>query len=318
MPPKRPPGLAPLQVVRTASSNIRNEINLESQRVLGRIRRVEDMAEVQADIEKRIPEAAKITCAVIRPLNREITCIAVKNITDHLKKRTPINTIFYYNRDVEMWVPLSSIFNRRPSNPAGHFEMAVLDIVSAAERERRSLADFQAHPQIRSLLKYGVFGSMNNALCSQLLKLHSDAIIEHAEDEGEIVVLTEEHLDNLDVSELALTPTGFFAEYDGHCVTFQIPTEPHRRRHVPIKTRPAESHQRNIDDILTARFEGLSLARETHTPKSKQLLSKSRKAHPVIQRKSNSGKYSKKAAKKQNGAAKPNNNDAESSSGSRK
>jgi hypothetical protein len=85
-----------------------------------------------------------------------------------------------------------------------------------------------------------------------------------------------------------------------------------------MKTRPAESHQRNIDDILTARFEGLSLARETHTPKSKQLLSKSRKAHPVIQRKSNSGKYSKKAAKKQNGAAKPNNNNAESSSGSRK
>ena len=108
----------------------------------------------------------------------------------------------------------------------------------------------------------------------------------------------------------------FFAEYDGHCVTFQIPTEPHRRRHVHMKTRPAESHQRKIDDILTARFEGLSLARKTHTPTSAQL-SKSRKAYFVNQRKSSSGKNSKKA-NTQNGAAKPNNNDAELSSGSRK
>jgi hypothetical protein len=349
MPPKRP---APLQMPpRTASSNMRNQINLESQGILGRIKRHEDMDAAFAETDRHIAKVTRITCAVIRPIGREIICIAVKSISDRMNKVTPINTIFFYNRDDEMWLPMSSIFNRRPSNISGHVEERIHELTERAERERRSLVEFRAHPDVVSIRKYGVFGGMINAICSQLLKEHSDDIIKLAEDKGEVVVLTQDELDSFDVNELERTPDGFFADYNRQCVTFDVPfklnykptrgglnfsetsvprhleaqpkgwaynrvstvpVEHHRRlKKVPMKTRPVESMQSTIDDILSARFEGLHLPRESPKSKSSRIFSNSRKARPVMLRKL-SKKAKKPASKKansksNNGAAKPDN-----------
>ncbi len=314
MPPKRP---APIQMpARTASSNMRNQINLESQGILGRIKRHEDMDSAFTETASQISTIAKITCAVIRPVGREIICIAVKQLSDHMGKVTPINTIFFYNRDDEMWLPMSSIFNSRPSDISGYVEERIHTLTAAAERERRSLVEFRAHPDVVSIRKYGVFGGMINAICSQLLKEHSDDIIELAEDEGKIAVFTQDELGSFDVNALERTPEGFFTKYNAECVTFEVPVEHHsRHKKVHMKTRPAEKLQHTIDDLLSARFEGLRLPRESQKSKSSRIFNSSRKARPVMLRKL-SKKAKKPASKKannkssknaNNGAAKPEN-----------
>lgn len=318
MPPKRP---APIQMPpRTASSNMRSQIDLESQGILGRIKRHEDMDAAFADSESHMSTIAKIICAVIRPVGREIICIAVKQLSDHMGKVTPINTIFFYNKDDKMWLPMSSIFNNRPSDISGYVEERIHALTNAAERERRSLMEFRAHPDVVSIRKYGVFGGMINAICSRLLKEHSDAIIELAEDEGKIAVFTQDEFGSFDVNALERTPDGFFTKYNAECVTFDVPIEHHsRHKKVHMKTRPAENMQHTIDDLLSARFEGLRLPRESRESKSSRRFGSSRKARPVMLRKL-SKKAKKTASKKaktpaskkantksNNGPAKPDN-----------
>lgn len=314
MPPKRP---APIQIPpRTASSNMRSQIDLESQGILGRIKRHEDMDAAFTDSESHMSTIAKITCAVIRPVGREIICIAVKQLSDYMGKVIPINTIFFYNKDDKMWLPMSSIFNSRPSDISGYVEERIHALTNAAERERRSLMEFRAHPDVASIRKYGVFGGMVNAICSQLLKEHSDDIIELAEDEGKIAVFTQDDLGSFDVNELKRTPDGFFDKYIGQCVSFAVPVEHHKRhKKVHMKTRPDEKKQNTIDALLSARFEGLRLPRESRKSKSIRRFGSSRKARSVMLRKL-SKKAKKPASKKpnnklsknaNNGAAKPDN-----------
>jgi hypothetical protein len=307
MPRNRP---APLQIpARNAFFNEPNQIDLESQDIIGRIKRHEYMDAAFAETDRHIAKVVKITCAVIRPVGSKLICIAVKNISDIMKKVTPINTIFFYNLDEKMWLPMSSIFNRRPSSIFGHIEERIRELTESAARERRSLAEFRAYPDVVSIRTYGIFGGMNNAICSQLLKEHSDDIIELVEDEGKIVVLTQQELYSFEVSELARTPDGFFADYNRQCVTFDVHVEHHsRHKKVSVKTRPAEKLKHTIDDLLSARFKGLRLPRESHQSKSSRRFSKSRKARPVMPRNLSKKKDSKPDNKKaNNGAANPDN-----------
>lgn len=314
MPPKRPP---PILLTRSPSSNLRHEISLKRDEILGYIKRREYMDDLHKKINAKIDSVAKITCTFIRPVMKpEFVCIAIKNIVivdKNEEKPIKINTIFFHDRRNNKWYPLASIWIKQPVDILGHIEERFSNLSKIAETE--GLDYFSEHLDVKRFLEYGIFGTEENALCSELLEKHSEDIIELAEEEDKVAIFTMVDLDILDVNELERTPDGFFANYNSQCVTFNIHADTHRKRHkaVSMKTRPAENMQHTIDDLLSARFEGLRLPRQSQKSKSSRRFNSSRKARPVLPPKSS--KKARQMARKKivskkanaTAAAKPDN-----------
>ena len=310
MPPKRPPPI--ILSPKTAYNNVAEEIDIRTALLKDQLKYNLGMEGLYAHVDRNKSKVAKITCTVIRPIDRQIVCIAIKNIRDHMNKVTPINTIFFNVENT--WIPLSYIFNTVPYDTVGELIGILERIAEQAKAGKRAANEFSTHPETVRISNFGRYGNPDNALCSKLLKEYADDIIEQAEISGNIVVLTEDNVMDLSVMKLKRTPEGFFQIYENDCITFDIPVE-HRKKKkiVSMKTRPDEYRQGTIDDMLSARFQGLRLSRKSHKSTGSTIFNRSRNARHVNLRppKPRSKKAKKPDNKKANsGASKKANNGA--------